>query len=86
MTISTNPSISVLCPTIRPEGLKVFMESLENQTFDSFEVLVELGLPKKFGCDLSASLNRMLRRAKGDIIVMLQDYIKIPDNALEEIV
>lgn len=79
-----NPKVSVLTPSIRPEGLKVVQKSLERQTFKDFEWLVEIGLPAR-GCDLSASLNRMLKRAKGDRIVMLQDYIKIEDDALEKV-
>jgi len=78
--------ISILTPSIRPEGLKVVYDSLKKQTFDinSIEWLVEIGFPEK-GCDLNAAYNRMLRRAKGDIIVSLQDFIKIPENALQEI-
>ena len=76
--------ISVLTPSIRPDGLEVLQKSLERQTFQNFEWLVEIGMPKR-GCDLSASLNRMLRRAEGEIIVMVQDYIKIPNHSLEEI-
>ena len=79
------PKISVLSPSIRPRGLEVVQESLERQTFTSFEWLVEIGMPSR-GCDLSAALNRMLLRSRGDIIVMLQDYLKIPHNAFEEIV
>ena len=60
------------------------MESLERQTNQEFEWLVEMGMPWR-GHDLSASMNRMLRRAQGDIIVIHQDYITAPDNALEKI-
>jgi GT2 family glycosyltransferase len=76
------PKISVLTPTIRPKGLERVMESLEKQTFQDFELLVEVGLPYK-GCDLSASLNRMVKRSKGELIVMLQDYIEINYQGLE---
>lgn len=74
--------ISVLTPSIRPEGLKVVQESLEKQTLQDFEWLVELGIPGK-GHDLNAAFNRMLKRAKGELIVFLQDYIKIPAKGLE---
>lgn len=74
--------ISVFCPTIRPKGLEITQKCLENQTFQDFEFLVEVGLPSK-GCDLNASYNRMLRRAKGELFVSLQDYIKVPDDFLE---
>lgn len=59
------------------------MECLKNQTFQDFEWLVEVGLPHK-GCDLSASLNRMLKRANGELIVMLQDFIAINPDALQK--
>lgn len=35
--------------------------------------------------DFNQSMNKMIARAKGDWIVSVQDYIAIPDNALEYI-
>lgn len=77
------PKISVLSPSIRPAGLKYTQESLQKQTFKDFEWLVELGLPGQ-GHDLNAAYNRMLRRARGELIVSLQDYITIPEDGLEQ--
>lgn len=74
--------ISVLTPSIRPEGLKIVQECLARQTFQDFEWLVELGIPEK-GCDLNAAFNRMLRRAKGELCVFYQDWIRIPDEGLQ---
>lgn len=74
--------ISVLTPTIRPNGLKVIQECLAKQTITDFEWLVEVGIPGK-GHDLNASFNRMIRRAKGEIIVFYEDYTKILDDGLE---
>ena len=59
-------------------------ESLKRQTYKSFEWLVEINTSGE--TDFNRSMNRMLSRAKGDIIVSVQDYIAIPDNALEYIV
>ena len=75
------PKISVITPTIRVEGLKVVHESLLKQTFKSWEWLVEIG----DGVEMSFSkdMNKMLRRAKGELIVSLQDYIKAPKDGLE---
>lgn len=73
--------ISVCTPSIRPEGLKITQECLSKQTFQDFEWLVEIGIPER-GCDLNAAYNRMLRRAKGDLIVSLQDYTKVQDDFL----
>lgn len=77
--------ISVITPTIRPGGLKIVQSCLQNQTFQDFEWLVEVGMPKR-GCDLSSAYNRMLRRATGDIIVIYQDFIEIPRSALGAII
>lgn len=75
--------ISVVTPSIRPDGLRVMQECLANQTFKDFEWLVELGIPNQ-GHDLNASFNRMLKRAKGELIVFYEDYTKISPDALEK--
>lgn len=74
--------ISVLSPSIRPEGLAYNQECLERQTFTDFEWIVEVGLRTKH--DLNAAYNRMLRRAKGELIVSYQDFIKIEDDGLQK--
>lgn len=76
--------ISVITPTIRPELLYLTEETLRGQTFRSFEWLVETGDPKE-GFTLPTDFNNALRKAQGDIIVILQDCILIPQTALEEI-
>lgn len=76
--------ISVLTPSIRPEYLKITQECLERQTFQNFEWLVEIGRRNQ-GFTLPSDMNKMLKRAKGDRIVSLQDCIKINDDALERI-
>lgn len=73
--------ISVVTPTIRPLGLQTVQSSLERQTFQDFEWLVEVSLPSK-GHDLNAAYNRLLRRCKGELVVSWQDYIKAPQDAL----
>lgn len=72
--------ISVLTPSIRPLGLEIVRTSLLKQTFDDFEWLVEIGLGKH---DLNAAYNRMLKRAKGDLIVSLQDYLLVRPDYLQ---
>jgi len=76
------PLISIITPSIRPKGLEITQKCLSEQTFQDFEWLVEMGIPPKY--DLSAALNRMLKRAKGKWIVMLQDYIKIKPDGIEK--
>lgn len=77
------PQITVVTPTIRPEGLEPIQKSLEAQTFTDFEWLVEMGIPGR-GHDLNAAYNRMLRRSKGELIVFIQDHTKIPIDGLEK--
>lgn len=74
--------ISVLTPTIRPQGLHRVQESLRKQTFKDFEWLVEVGLGVEH--DLNKAYNKMIRRANGELIVFLQDYTSIPDDGLEK--
>lgn len=76
--------ISVLTPSIRPEGLKVVQECLERQTMPGteFEFLTEIGLVRN-GYDLSQAFNRMIKRSRGELLVFYQDYIKILDDGLE---
>lgn len=76
--------ISVLTPSIRPEYLHMTQECLEKQTFTDFEWLTELGLRNR-GFTLPTDMNKMLKRAKGDRIVSLQDCIRIEDDTLERI-
>ena len=71
--------ISVISPSIRPKGLEVVKESLSNQTFQDFEWLVEFGFGKKMS--YSKDVNKLLARAKGELIVSYQDYIKIQPTA-----
>lgn len=76
--------ISVLTPSIRPEFLDITQECLEQQTFTDFEWLVDVGLRNK-GFQLPADLNKLLKRAKGERVVMLQDCICIEPDTLGRI-
>lgn len=73
--------ISVLTPSIRPLGLEIVRIGLLKQTFTDFEWIVEIGLGTH---DLNAAYNRMLRRAKGELVVSLQDYSLIRPDYLEK--
>ena len=75
--------ISILTPTIRGnEALKPNAQSLASQTFDpqDFEWLIEESNGEKH--DLNAAFNRMLKRAKGELIVFMEDYTKATTNGL----
>lgn len=76
--------ISVLTPSIRPEYLGMTYESLKKQTFKDFEWLIEVDFPSdKFL--LPQAMNKMLKRAQGEIIVILQDCITVEENFLQHI-
>jgi hypothetical protein len=75
-------NISVLTPSIRPKGLEITQESLKRQTFTDFEWHQEIGLGLKH--DFNQAMNRMIRRSKGELIVIVQDYIKLPDDFLQK--
>jgi len=75
--------ISILTPSIRPKALAITQKCLAEQTYQDFEWETEIGIPKN-GCDLSRAFNRMLRRAKGEWVVILEDYIKIEPDGLEK--
>lgn len=64
--------------------LNTTQTTLERQTFKDFEWLVEVGLHGE-GFTLPRDMNKMLRRAQGDIIVSLQDCIELEGDALERI-
>lgn len=76
------PSISVITPSIRPEGLKVVEGGLAMQTFRDFEWIRRLSVPGPVP-DLCRSVNSALREATGDLVVFLQDYIKIGPDGLK---
>lgn len=70
------PRISVLTTTIRPEYLAITQKTLEDQTYTDFEWLVEVSTHDGF-FRLPENYNKMLRRARGEIIVSLQDCISL---------
>lgn len=74
--------ISVITPTIRPEGLVELQRCLAEQTFTDFEWLVEVGLKKEH--DLNKAFNKMVKRAKGELLVFYQDYIRIEKDGLQK--
>jgi len=76
--------LSVLTPTIRPDYLHVTEKALKQQTNSDFEWLVEEGDPTQ-GFSLPSDLNKLLKQAKGERVVMLQDCISIEPDTLERI-
>lgn len=76
--------LTVITPSIRPQYLDLTQRCLEEQTYQDFEWLTQVGLRNR-GFTLPSDFNMMLRRAKGDIIVILQDCITIPPDTLANI-
>lgn len=74
--------ISIITPSIRPAGLEITQKCLKEQTFQDFEWLTDIGLGNKH--DLNQAFNRLIKRSKGELIVVLQDYIKIGPYGLEK--
>lgn len=78
------PKITVVTPSIRPQYLGITFECLKRQTFKDFEWLIDVDMPSdKFL--LPKAMNRLIKRAQGEIIVHLQDCIEIPENFLEHV-
>lgn len=80
--MNQKPTITVITPSIRPYGLKMTFETLQKQTYKDFEWLPRLSIPGERS-DLCYQMNQALKEAKGEIIVFLQDYIEVPENALQ---
>ena len=76
--------ISVITPTIRPQYLDITKKCLEEQTFSDFEWLIEPGLTR-WGYTLPKDWNKLLKRCQGEIIVMLQDCIKVDKDFLQRV-
>lgn len=74
--------ISVITPSIRPAGLEITKQCLKDQTFSDFEWLVEIGVGREH--DLNKAFNNMLRRSSSELVVILQDFIKVPPDYLEK--
>ncbi len=73
--------VSVVTPTIRgTQALRPVEQSLDAQGFRDFEWLVEIGDGKVH--DLNAAFNRMLRRARGELVVFWEDYQWVYPNGL----
>ena len=71
-----------MTPTIRVKGLEVLVESLKKQTFRDFEFLVDINVTGQV--DFNQAMNRLIKRAKGELIVSIQDYIKVPPDGLQQ--
>lgn len=96
--------ISIVSPSIRPEGLYVVANAVSRQTFTAFEWLLGTPFFPKLDVDgitnfkwveddfkggewsLNRIYNKMIKEAKGEIVVSLQDWVWIPPDGLQKFV
>lgn len=77
--------LSIITPTIRgKQSLEPIKKSLEKQTYQDFEWIIEYGTTEKN--DLNAAYNRLIRKSVGDVIVSIQDHTSFEPNFLQKIV
>lgn len=74
--------ISVITTSIRPQGLEITRKCLLEQTFKDYEWIVELNWTGSH--DLNRAYNKALKRCKGELIVSLQDFIKVRPDYLQK--
>lgn len=78
--------ISVITPTVRPEGLDMAKKALKKQTFTEYEWIVVSPEGERLPGDvwsLNKDYNRAIRQSKGDLIVSWQDYTSAGPETLE---
>lgn len=86
--------ISVLTPTIRPEGLEIVNKALKRQTFKDFEWLIGSPFEPGYGTwvkddfeggywTLNRMYNKLIKQCKGDVVVSWQDYTFAKPDTLE---
>lgn len=80
--MNTQPKISVITPSIRPKWLEMTRKSLLKQTFRDFEWIVDINWTGE--SDLNKALNRCVKRSSGELVVFLQDCIRIKPDGLQK--
>lgn len=89
--------ISVICPTIRKDGLTIVKNALSKQTFKEFEFLIGSPFDPKIPearwilddfrdgfWSLNRIYNRLFQACSGDLIVSLQDWIYVNPDGLQK--
>jgi glycosyltransferase involved in cell wall biosynthesis len=69
----------VICTLNRKESLDLVVGDIWKQTYKNFEIIVsdEIGITN--------AMNTSLKKATGDIIIRIDDDVRLPENWLEEI-
>lgn len=81
------PKITVITPSVRPEGIPIVEKALKRQTFKSFEHIIQGAEAKKEPGDywtIYKDYNLAVKKAKGDLIVSIQDYTSFNPDALQK--
>lgn len=79
--------ISILTPSVRPEGLALVEKALSRQTYTDWEWIVQGrdgDLPDGLVWTLNRDYNKAIRKAKGDLIVSWQDWTYADPDTLEK--
>lgn len=79
--------ISIITPTIRPEGLGIVEKALKRQTFRDFEWIVqerEGEVPEGLVWTLNRDYNKAIAKSKGELIVSWQDWTYADPTTLEK--
>lgn len=80
-------SISVITPSVRPEGLDLVDKALKRQTFRDFEWIVQ-GKDKPtaegYAWTLNHDYNVAIKKSKGELIVSWQDWTFADPETLEK--
>lgn len=88
--------ISIITPTIRKDGLGIVAKSIQKQTWDDWEWLIGSPFDPKIPWatwvkddftggfwTLNRIYNKLIRSAKGSLIISLQDNIYVPPGGVE---
>lgn len=81
MNIQTSNMISIIIPhrNLRPEWLKEAIQSVKDQTYTDWELIEAVGEDRE-------KINKALKEAKGEYVVILSDDDKLPPDFLEKLI
>lgn len=79
--------ITIVTPSVRPEGLLLVEKALKRQTFRDFEWLVDNSPEKNPGdyWGVYKAYNRLVKKAQGELIISWQDYTYTKPDTLERL-
>ena len=83
---SNMPKITVITASVRKEGIPIVQKHLRTQTFKDFEHIIQgrEGSMEGNYWTLNQDMNIAIGKAKGELIVSIQDYTAFKPDALEK--